>query len=185
MGVAYKNFWSLNTDEAVVTGILRNHFKKKSEVFMPLNAQLKDIDLILANLKKKKFVTIQIKGSRAYEPNTSEIRKFGKDGSGGWFFISKKVVDSSAADFFVFLIYVLIENNKKGRRYIEPHTLTIPTKELKRLCLRYKKPHPLNYSFYFRIHLSANKAFDWRDKEYNVSNYLDNKGFEKLANRIK
>lgn len=41
---AYKNFWSLNTDEAVVTGILRENTDKEIEVFMPLNAQMKDLD---------------------------------------------------------------------------------------------------------------------------------------------
>ena len=42
---AYKNFWSLNTDEAVVTGILREHTPKEIDVLMPINAQMKDIDL--------------------------------------------------------------------------------------------------------------------------------------------
>ena len=31
-----RNFWSLNTDEAVVTGILRSNLNQEVEVFMPL-----------------------------------------------------------------------------------------------------------------------------------------------------
>jgi hypothetical protein len=41
MNKSYKNFWSLNTDEAVVTGILRDETPKEVEVLMPLNAQMK------------------------------------------------------------------------------------------------------------------------------------------------
>lgn len=68
MSKAYKNFWSLNTDEAVVTGILRDGLEKDIEVFMPINAQMKDLDLMLFNVKNKKSISIQVKVSRAYEP---------------------------------------------------------------------------------------------------------------------
>ena len=52
MVTSYKNFWALNPDEAVATGILRAFFKKDAGVFMPLDAQFKDVDLLLINLKK-------------------------------------------------------------------------------------------------------------------------------------
>ena len=181
MGISYKNFWSFNPDEAVVTGILRNFFKKEVGVFMPLDAQFKNIDLILINLKNRKSATLQVKGSRAYEPSKKELKLYGQSGSGGWFFINKEIIHRSNADFFIFLVYVILEKEKDGRRYIEPHTITIPTKKLKELCFEYKKPHPDNYSFYFRIHPRENRAFDWRDKEYDVSEYLDKKGFEGMV----
>lgn len=47
MWIAYKNFRSLNIDEAIVTWILRAKTKKDIEVLMPINSQMKDIDLIL------------------------------------------------------------------------------------------------------------------------------------------
>ena len=147
---------------------------------MPVNAQMKDVDLVLMNITTKVALTIQIKGSRAYEPSKKEIKNYGQEGSGGWFFINKDIILRSNADFFIFLVYVIIENDNKGRRHIEPHTITIPTEKLKELCLTYKKPHPNNYSFYFRIHPKQKKAFDWRDKEYDVSEYLDKKGFKKM-----
>ena len=61
MSHAYKNFWSLNTDEAVVTGILRGSTEKNTEVLMPINAQMKDIDLVLYNVENRKNITIQVK----------------------------------------------------------------------------------------------------------------------------
>jgi len=63
---AYKNFRSLNTDEAVVTGILRDSTAKNVEVFMPINAQMKYTDLVLMNMDNNKVLKIQVKGSRAY-----------------------------------------------------------------------------------------------------------------------
>src|SRR3989344_2896193 len=124
--VAYKNFWSLNTDEAVVTGILRENSPKNVEVLMPINAQMKDIDLILMNVKNKKILTIQVKGSRAYEPRPSEVKKYG-EGSAGWFYFDKNKVDKCTSDYFIFLVYILEESHKKGRRIIEPYMIIIPT----------------------------------------------------------
>jgi hypothetical protein len=182
--VAYKNFWSLNTDEAVVTGILREHTSKEVDVLMPINAQMKDIDLVLMNFSNKKTITIQVKGSKAYEPKKNEVKKFGENGSTGWFFLKKEIIHKSKADYFIFLVYVINENKKSGRRFIEPHTLTIPTNKLKKLCLKYKKPHPERYSFYFWIDPKNKIAFDWRDEKYNLTKYLDKKGFEKLNKKL-
>ncbi len=185
MGKAYKNFWSLNTDEAVVVGILRDDTPKNIEVFMPANAQMKDIDLILMNINTKKSITIQVKGSRAYEPRKSEVIKY-KDGSGGWFYFSKDVVFKSTADYFIFLVYVLEENKKAGRRIITPHTITISTKKLKLLCKKFKKPGKGNkYNFYFWINPIKKTSFEFRDKVYDTSEYLDKRGFEKLNKKLK
>ncbi|MEK6898280.1 MAG: hypothetical protein AABX28_02890 [Nanoarchaeota archaeon] len=179
---AYKNFWSLNTDEAVVTGILRDYFKKKTEVFMPLNAQMKDIDLILMNIKNRKTITIQIKGSRAYQPKLKETEEYG-EGNFGWFNFHKNKIENSTADYFIFLVYVL--NKDAGRINIEPHTITIPTKELSRLAKDKKKPNKNGfYHFDFWINPKEKRAWETRDKKLygsiNVSEYLDKKGFERL-----
>ncbi len=185
MGKAYRNFWSLNTDEAVVAGILRDETLKNIEVLMPLNAQMKDIDLILINMRNKKVVKAQIKGSRAFEPKKSEIRKFG-EGSAGWFRIKKDAIYKSSADIFVFLVYVLEENERAGRRIILPHTVTIPTENLKALCKKYKKAgKDKMFSFYFWINPTKRKAFEFRDTIYDLSKYLDKKGFKKLNKVLK
>lgn len=183
MGKAYKNFWSLNTDEAIVAGILRNETAKNIEVLMPLNAQMKDIDLVLMNTKNKKSLTIQIKGSRAYEPRESEVKKYG-DGSGGWFFFPSRVINESSADYFIFLIYVIEQSYKTGRRYIEPHTIAVPTSEIKRLAKKYKKLAKGNrYNFFVWVNPTKKTAFDFQYKKYYLSEFLDKNGFNKL-NRV-
>ncbi|MBU1129048.1 MAG: hypothetical protein KJ949_00250 [Nanoarchaeota archaeon] len=181
--VAYKNFWSLNTDEAVVTGILRENTSKEIEVLMPINAQMKDVDLVLMNFSNKKTITIQVKGSKAYEPKKKEKEKYG-EGSTGWFFLNKDIIHRSKADYFIFLVYVISEE-RNGRRFIEPHTITIPTKKLQDLCSNHKKPHPDRYSFYFWVNPKKKIAFDWRDEKFDVTEYLDKKGFGLMNNILK
>jgi hypothetical protein len=177
MGISYKNFWSLNTDEAVVSGILRGNTNKDIEILMPMNAQMKGVDLILMNIKTKKSVTIQVKGSRAYEPQPREVKKYGH-GSGGWFFLLEEVISKATADYFAFLIYVLEENDKKGRRIIEPHIILIPTKDLQTKSKKYKNTHGSNrLSYKIWVNPETKKAFDFRDELMDLSKYLDDKGF--------
>lgn len=183
MGKAYKNFWSLNTDEAVVSGILQD-VDKNAEILMPLNAQMKGIDLVLLNTKSKKIKTIQVKGSRAYEPRKNEIKKFGA-GSAGWFFFKSEVINKATADYFVFLIYVLEEVKKIGKRIIEPHTITIPTKKLKELSEKNKRVHGSErYSFLIWINPKTKEAFDFRDEKIDFSEYLDRNGHKILVNSL-
>src|SRR3989338_6383381 len=98
MGRAYKNFWSLNTDEAIVIVILRDHTFKNIEVLMPLNAQMKDIDLVLMAIDNKKTLKIQVKGSRAYEPTKNEVLEY-KEGSCG--LISSTTLNLNLQGFFI------------------------------------------------------------------------------------
>jgi hypothetical protein len=186
MGKAYKNFWSLNTDEAVVAGILRYETGKDIEVFMPLNAQMKGIDLVLINQKNKKIVSVQVKGSRAYDPNKSQIKKYG-EGSAGWFYFSKDVIDKAIADYFIFLVYVIDVSLKEGRRVITPHTITIPTKKLKELVNKNKKLSKNRYNFFLWVNPKEKIVFDFRqkDKIYHFSDFLDKSGFELLRNKLK
>lgn len=184
MARAYKNFWSLNPDEAVTAGILRDAIRKSGEVFIPLNAQMKDVDLVLIGTTSRKTLSVQVKGSRAYEPRKSETRDFG-DGSCGWFFFPRKRVDRSTADYFVFLIYILENSKRDGRRYIVPHTVILPTVKLKSLAKRYKTTHGADrYSFLIWINPITKKAFDIRDKKFDVSDFLDEKGYEKLRRAL-
>lgn len=191
MARAYKNFWSLNTDEAVVTGILRSETKKAVEILMPINAQMKGIDLVLMNVENKKTISIQVKGSKAYEPKKSESKSFG-EGSGGWFFLHKDVIQKATADYFIFLIYVIEQSEETGRRYIEPHTITIPAKEICKLSLNHKILHETKgggrYSYYLWVNPQKKEAFDFREirggHRYDLSEYLDRKGFEKMSKKL-
>ncbi|MBU4217171.1 hypothetical protein L6270_05070 [Candidatus Parcubacteria bacterium] len=179
MGVSYKNFWSLNTDEAVVSGILRNETNKNIEVLMPMNAQMKGVDLVLMNVDTKSAVTIQVKGSKAFEPKKNELRRHGH-GNVGWFYLEGKTIFGATAEFFIFLIYVIEEDVQIGRRTLSPHSIVIPTKKLQELTTQHKKIHGKRYSYYFWINPKTKEAFDIRDEEFYVSEYLDKSGFEKL-----
>ena len=59
MGI--KNFWSLHVDEALVASELKKRLSNDYEVFFPFNSQLKDIDLIIYNVKNHKTKTVQVK----------------------------------------------------------------------------------------------------------------------------
>lgn len=179
MSVAYKNFWSLNTDEAVVCGILRNETVKNIEVLMPMNAQMKGIDLVLMNIDTKKAITIQVKGSRAYEPKKSELNKYGY-GNCGWFRLNDKTVNGATADYFIFLVYIIEENEKIGRRTLSPHSIIIPTKKLQELTKKYKK----GFDYLFWVNPKAKEAFDIRDKQFFVNDYLDKVGFQKINKEL-
>lgn len=190
MGRSYKNFWSLNTDEAVVTGILRSEIGKKNiEVLMPLNAQMKGIDLVLLNIQnKKKPITIQVKGSRAFEPSENQAKEY-KEGSPGWFRFSADVIDKASADYFIFLIYVIEQSEDEGRRYIKPHTITIPTKSLQSKA-RVKSTSGNVYNFIIWVKPKAGEAFDIRhdvkeNHEHNgYDEYLNKNGFDKLKKSL-
>lgn len=177
--MAYKNFWSLNTDEAIASGLLRDHLSKDIEVLMPMNAQMKDVDLVLMNFKSKKTITIQVKGSRAFEPSKKDLKRFGY-GSNGWFFLDKKTIFNATADYFIFLVYVIEENMKVGRRSLNPHLIIIPTDILKKLTMKYKKVHGERYSYYFWVNPKTKESFDFRDIIFPVGEYLDKAGYSNL-----
>lgn len=184
MSVAYKNFWSLNTDEAVVCGILRNETEKNIEVLMPMNAQMKGVDLVVMNVNTKKAITIQVKGSRAYEPRKNELKKYGY-GNGGWFFLDEKTVFNATADYFIFLIYVIEEDIKVGRRTLSPHSIVIPTKELQELSMKYKKIDGKKMNYFLWVNPITKEAFDFRDEKYFLNEYLDKLGYSMLNKTIK
>lgn len=180
MGIAYKNFWSVNTDEAVVAGHLRYFMPNHIEIFMPLNAQMKDIDLLAYNAKNKKAISIQVKGSRAYEPQKSEKVEYGA-GSATWFMFKREVIDNCDADYFIFLHYIILENVSKGRRYVEPHLVTMPAIELKR---KMKKNGYVvrgdRYALYTWVNPKKKRAFGIRHNKMDFSNYLDKAGLNYL-----
>lgn len=187
---SYKNFWSLNTEEVIVANILRKNTKKEIEVYLPLNAQMKDIDLVMVNLKNKITKTIQVKGSRAYEGNKKQINEY-EYGSYSWIDLNIDSLKKSIADYFIFMIYVLNQQNMngKGSIYITHHTITISKDELINKAKRYKKSGQGKYRFQIWINPKKKKAFDFvnlknKDKNEDFSNYLDEKGLEKLTKEL-
>ncbi len=94
------------------------------------------------------------------------------------------MISKATADYFVFLIYILEESKDTGRMLINPHTITIPIKALKAKALKFKKNHGDRYSFYIWVNHKKKEAFDFRDKTYDLSQYLDKKGFEGLERKL-
>lgn len=145
---------------------------------------MKDTDLIVMNMNNKKVIKIQVKGSRAYEPSAKETIKYW-DGSTWRFYLKKETIYENKSDFFIFLVYVIEENETTWRRLISPHTLTIPTQELIALCEKYKNIDKSNkYSFYFWVNPKNNISFDFRNEIYDVSKYLNKRWLNQLNKEL-
>lgn len=186
---SYKNFWSLNVDEAVVAGKVQEAFRKQAHVFFPLNAQLKDVDLLITNLRNRKSISIQVKGSKAFEPSPSQIEKYG-EGSVGWFFIPKGKIGKCSADYFIFLLHIISDDFSKGknRKRLTTHLLTIKPSALSRICSERKILHG-NYSFYIWVDPKRKRAFDFRDSNkkgiINLTKYLDETGLRQIRKQLR
>jgi len=175
MGI--KNIWSLNIDEALVADKIKSKLNKKNyEVFFPTNAQLKDIDLAVLNLKNAKCTTIQVKGSRTYDPTKSEREKYGR-GSATWFTLTKKSIfsPSNKTDFFIFVLHSTVDGLTK--KEIRINYLVVPAANFKKLVSKKKTGKGDRYHFFIWIDAKGKRAFDFHNKERKIlllSKYLDN-----------
>ena len=121
-----KNFWSLNADEVIVAHKIKTELGKEYEVFFPVNSQLKDIDLLVQNIRTGKSKSVQVKGSRTYEPS----RLFGAKNLGAdktsWHVIKEKSIFSptNKIDFFIFVTHE--EELTTQKRRIKQNYLIIP-----------------------------------------------------------
>jgi hypothetical protein len=168
-----KNFWSLNVDEAIVADKLRTEFGKDYEVFFPVNSQLKDIDLIVYNLKTQKSISIQVKASKTHQGKKG-TRKFGKPNS--WSVINTSSIfnTTNKIDFIVFVIYD--ENLTNKNRNIIQHFLIIPMKDFQKITKKDKKERKAGcYHYSFIVDekqvLEINNT---QDKTIDFSKYLNN-----------
>ncbi|MBI5804171.1 hypothetical protein HY450_02915 [Candidatus Pacearchaeota archaeon] len=177
MGV--KNLWSLNIDELLVADKLKHIFNKEDyEVFFPLNSQLKNIDLILLNLKKNKYRTIQVKGSRTYNPTSKEIEEFG-NGSGAWINLTKKSVfePSNKIDFYIFVLHSLEDGMSK--KEIRINYLIIPYKDFKKIVSKKQLRRNGTYHFFIWIDDKGKRSFDFNNirKQISLTKYLNSFNF--------
>ncbi|MCK5624774.1 hypothetical protein KAI04_02950 [Candidatus Pacearchaeota archaeon] len=172
-----KNIWSLNIDELLVTDKLKQKLDKKEyEVFFPLNSQLKDIDLVLFNLKNCKSKTIQVKGSRTYTPSKSEREKFG-EGSSAWISMQKKSIfnTQNKIDFFIFVLHSFEDGDLK--KQIKINYLIIPIKDFKKIVSKKVIRKGEKYHFFIWIDDKGKRAFEFNNKGSQViplSKYLNN-----------
>lgn len=156
-----KNVWSLQVGEVVVADLIKRKLGKDYEIFIPLNNQLKDYDLIIMNQKTKKIVKIQVKESREYNLGMAN----------GWFGINKQKVMDKVSDFYVFLIYTAEEYKHKMKMNYK--TLIVPSEILLSKSRHKKAGKKGGLDYYFRI--EKNKAWENREKPIeDYSDYIDN-----------
>jgi len=174
MGV--RNLWTLNIDELLVADKLKSNFSKKEyEIFFPLNSQLKDIDLIFINLKKNKYKSIQVKGSRTYNPKPKEREAFG-NGSGAWINLTKKSIfePSNKVDFYIFVLHSMEDGEQK--KQIKINYLIIPQKDFKKIILKKQLRRNGTYHFFIWIDDKGKRSFDFNNikrKQILLSRYLN------------
>ena len=170
-----KNIWSLQTGEAIVADKVAWVLGKKNyPVFFPLNSQLKDVDLLVVNLKTRKTVTLQVK----------ESRQFG-DGI-FWYQLNKRALNSPEIDFFALLGYSMVDKKKDGVTRFQHDVTIIPAKVLKKFQMR--KLGARNVTFYLKLDGKKATFFLTKPKRGDYTNardctaYLDN--FKQLRGAI-
>lgn len=161
--------WSLNVDEAIVVDKIKEELGKNYEVFFPTNSQLKDIDLIVFNLKNGNAKTVQVKGSRSYTTKNDEEYS--------WIKVKKNSIfkTTNKTDFFIFVWYPLNLNPKTRKRTIDHAHIVIPLKKLQEKCKRWYKP---DKSGAYRFEFWADLKNGWCDDypgghEVDYSKYLN------------
>ena len=172
-----KNFWSLNVDEAILVEKLKKILGRNYEVFFPINSTLKDIDLIVYNLKSKKMITIQAKGSRTYIPRHGEAIDEFSDGHTSWNVIKNESIfkPTNDVDFFIFVIHE--EKISQRNRKMMQHYIILPVNELRQITKNHKKIRN-DKTYHYSFIVSANKKVievnNPKSKRIDFSKYLNN-----------
>ena len=154
-----KNIWSLQVGEVITADLIKRNLGKDYEIFIPLNNQLKDYDLVLMNQKTKKVAKIQVKESREYNLGMGN----------GWFGVNKKKVFDKVADFYVFLIYTAEEDGHKMK--MNNRVLIVPADVLLEKS-KNKIESKESFDYYFNI--QEKKAWEHRNGLVDYSKYLNN-----------
>jgi len=131
-----KNYWSLNVDEALVANWLKQkrNLGPNYEIFFPINAQLKSVDLIVFNKKNQKTTTIQVKSSQSYLIEDEEGDYWASNHR-----VAKNKIKSKEVDFFIFTCYYPTTSEKdQTPRDIVDHYVVFTTKELEEYIKKYK-----------------------------------------------
>jgi hypothetical protein len=175
--MALKNLWSLSIDEALAADVIKRELGKKDyEVFFPVNAQLKDVDLVLLNLKKMKVSTMQVKGSRTYEPKESQRKKYG-EGCAAWITINKKSIfkPSNKVDFFIFVLHSMIDGLIK--KEIKINYLVVPINDFRKVASKKVVRGGNKYHFFVWVDTKGKRSFDFNNKggkTIQLSKFLNN-----------
>ena len=170
-----KNLWSLNVDEVITAEKIKSELGRGYEVFFPINSQLKDVDLLIYNLKTGKSKSVQVKGSRTYEPGRGKSKKMGNVKI-GWNVIHAKSIFSptNKIDFFVFVLHE--EELSTRKRMIKQKYLIIPINDFRKITKTEKtkrKTGWYHYSFVIK-EKTAMEFNNTRGKTIDFSKYVNN-----------
>ena len=180
MGI--KNLWSLNVDEAILSEKIGKELGKEYQVFFPVNSQLKDIDLIIYNLKTQKTKSIQVKGSRTYLSTFPEAKKLVKNAKTSWNVIKSESIFSPTndMDFFIFVLHQ--EDLKSNNRQIIQNYIIIPIKDFRNITKKEKEMRKTGH-YHFNYCVSGKKVIEVNNtnsKTIDFSKYLNNFDLLKL-----
>lgn len=156
-----KNIWSLQVGEVITADLIKKKLGKDYEIFIPLNNQLKDYDLILMNQKTKKIAKIQVKESREYNLGMAD----------GWIGIKKDKVMSKVTDFYIFLVYTAEENEHKIK--MTYRMLIVPSQVLLDKSM-HKKAGKRDGAFDYYFKIQKDKAWEDREGHIDYSEYINN-----------
>ena len=170
-----RNCWSVDVDESIVIDkITKDKTLNDYQVFIPTSRNLKDVDLLLYNLKTQKCKSIQVKGSTSFIPQKSETKKYGM-GITTWIQLTKKQIFNPTykVDFFIFVLHWLNMANKNRikHRKITSTCLIVPTDKLITNTKRKVGGNGNLYNFNFFIsedgerigEIGQNKKQNWID----------------------
>jgi len=165
-----KNMWSLHADEAIVADRIRKALRKDCEVFFPVNSQLKDVDLIVHNLKNHTTKTVQVKSSKSW-------KSYGGEYSGQKVPIEK--INPKKVDFFIFSCY--FEKITTENRIIDTCCVVIPTKKLLEIVRKNKLIKNGICGFSFNLEKNVLRDYWYLKPHVNVEEGID---FSKYLNKF-
>ena len=172
-----RNLWSLNVDEAILVDKLKKELGKEYQVFFPTNSQLRDIDLLSYNTTSRKIKSIQVKGSRTYDPKRSESKKYGI-GKTSWFTINHDSIfrPKSEIDFFIFIFHILHVYDDTKSRSIKQKYLIIPIDDFRNLTRKKQARKDNKYDYFFWLESDNKRVLDFKNKagrEIEYTKYLN------------
>lgn len=166
----------MNIDEALVADKAKYNLSRDYEIFLPTNLQLKNVDLVLFNLKRKKAKTIQVKGSRTYDPRPAEVNRYG-NGCGAWITMKKGAIfkPENDVDFYIFVLHSFVSGAVK--KDIKIDFLIIPDQQFRRLVKKKKVRAGNKYHFFIWIDSNGKRSFEFNNsggRTIDLSKYLNN-----------
>ncbi|MFQ5957167.1 MAG: hypothetical protein ACE5KK_05290 [Candidatus Brocadiales bacterium] len=181
-----KPLFTLHAGEYLVGSFIQKKYKKKEfKVWIP--AKDEGIDLLITDKIFRKSVSLQVKWSKDYKPTYSSLEKYK---ACGWWTIEKPKLETSQADFWVFILYSMMEKNQHYI-IIEPKTLLSKLTKIHDVDLQ-------KFNIYFWL-TTKHKCWEgrglkkkdkeeivegnYKNEERDFSEYLNQ--WEKIENKLK